>query len=146
MKKYNGRFIITIVLIVSLLTGCGKTIDIPVLLEPVEMKYEGRKVTQKDIYDIEVYQGVVTPGMESIYFEEESVLKQVYTSIGKEMKRGEVIAVRDDRELYTQYEDLNAEIQYLEQLYSLQNRLAEIENELAMMDAKDLQNSVVAMQ
>ena len=99
MKKYNGRFIITTVLIVSLLTGCGKTIDIPVLLEPVEMKYEGRKVTQKDIYDIEVYQGVVTPGMESIYFEEESVLKQVYTSIGKEMKRGEAIAVRDDREL-----------------------------------------------
>ena len=45
MKKYKGRFIITIVLIVSLLTGCGKTIDITVLREQVAVTYEVRQLT-----------------------------------------------------------------------------------------------------
>lgn len=140
MKRYLALGAISFALIS--LTGCGKQVmNVPELLEPVDVKVDMAEAVIGDVSKIIMYSGEVVPYVESVGFASDGSLDQIQVMVGDTVQCGDVLAVLDTEQLLEQMEVLKEEIQHMEQLGAFSDRQLELDLEIANIELLNLQEN-----
>ena len=119
-RKWIRRFAAALCASAVLIPACAE--EIPQLLEPAGVTLATARVYKGDLSKTTVYDGSVTPRVESVYFTVEGEIAQVCVTIGQQVKQGEVLM------------ELNQERQ-TERCAQLEDQIAALETEMEYDDA-----------
>ena len=139
MKKLHMRFIVGILLLATIITGCGTKIpDAPALLEPLAANESFRPVEYGDIglnaKLSGVAMGVVSPEEYCHFFLTTVRISEMSVSVGDYVSEGDVLAVADIEWVQKMIDDANRQLANLtscheaeENIYSLTRKKLEYE-------------------
>lgn len=149
MKKLHMRFIVGILLLATIITGCGTKIpDAPALLEPLAANESFRPVEYGDIgLNVKlsgVVMGMVSPEEYCHFFLTTVQISEISVSVGDYVSEGDVLAVADIEWVQKMIDDLNLQLANLtncheaeENIYSLTRKKLEYER-LAFAEKGDI--------
>lgn len=149
MKKLHMRFIVSIVLLATIITGCGTKIpDAPALLEPLAANESFRPVEYGDIglnaKLSGVVMGMVSPEEYCHFFLTTVELSEISVSVGDYVSEGDVLAIADIESVRKMIDDANRQLANLtscheaeENIYSLTRKKMEYER-LAFAERGDI--------
>lgn len=130
------------VCIIIFLSGCAaEEVEIPKLLEPVGIKLDFAVATRSEIYNVFVYDAIIAPTIDELYFTIDGVIETFDAALGQPVQAGEVIATLDQSDLREQIASLNASIEFVEKTLEYQTAIDEAgirikELELAKLKAE----------
>lgn len=129
--------IICSTLILVSMTGCGGNEDSGIeetieLLDPVGVAAEYEYVTERDMYQVDVYSSSVNPIVTEYAFSKEQVFKSYGAIPGQEVDAGETLVYSQTKLLEKQIEDIDAQVDDLESNRKIE--VARLEKDLT--DAK----------
>ncbi len=149
MKKLHMRFIVGILLLATIITGCGTKIpDAPALLEPLAANESFRPVEYGDIgLNVKlsgVVMGMVSPEEYCHFFLTTVQISEISVSVGDYVSEGDVLAVADIESVRNMIDDANRQLANLtscheaeENIYSLTRKKLEYER-LAFAERGDI--------
>lgn len=149
MKKLHMRFIVGILLLATIITGCGTKIpDAPALLEPLAANESFRPVEYGDIglnaKLSGVVMGVVSPEEYCHFFLTTVQISEMSVGVGDYVSEGDVLAVADIESVRKMIDDANRQLANLtscheaeENIYSLTRQKLEYER-LAFAESGDI--------
>lgn len=149
MKKLHMRFIVGILLLATIITGCGTKIpDAPALLEPLAANESFRPVEYGDIgLNVKlsgIVMGMVSPEEYCHFFLTTVQISEISVSVGDYVSEGDVLAVADIEWVQKMIDDLNLQLANLtscheaeENIYSLTRKKLEYER-LAFAERGDI--------
>lgn len=149
MKKVHMRFIAGILLLATVITGCGRKIpDAPPLLEPLAANESFRPVEYGDIglnaRLSGVVMGTVSPEEYCHFFLTTVQISEISVSVGDYVSEGDVLAVADIEWVQKMIDDANRQLANLtscheveENVYSLTRKKLEYER-LAFAERGDI--------
>ena len=111
---------LSIIMIVCLLSGCSRhgASNIPVLLEPVDLRYDTAVAYRGDLYDTAYYDGWLVPEVEYAAFEKNGILSEIVVSIGDSIEQGEILAYLTDDGLEDRMNVLESDMEKLQKDYT----------------------------
>lgn len=129
MKVKNFKKSIAIILVAVTLVGCKKD-DIPELIEPSEIPIDYVQVVKKDLSDLTIFSGAVTPEVTTIAFEADGKLADVNKFVGDTVKKNEVLGNMDTEDIQKQITAINGDITYANQMKDYEIALTGMEIEM----------------
>lgn len=135
----KGRKILSLVLLLLFfLSGC-KANDkeaFPALKKPVEQEMETAIVSRGDIFELKTYDAKVYPDLKLVYPEKDGAMKEVTVYIGQEVKKGDVLAYLDDKEISDKIEQLEESIEDARVNNNFNNRHQELDIQIQELNIK----------
>lgn len=145
MKKYLS-FAITAFLFVGL-AGCNdKNMEVPELMEPVDVKRDTAEVKRGEISKVTTYSGEVVPYVEELYFSEGGCLDGIYVAVGDMVQQGQLLASIDQGEVLERAETLEKEISEIVRQGEYSDRQADADIRIAREELAILQESEAGAQ
>ncbi len=142
-KLHKGHIVGSVALMMLLFVGCGTEKEVaPETVKQVTVNNsnplttkQSVQVTQGDVVQRELYDGVVTPYIEELYFVEDGTFLEYCVALGDVVEEGDIIARTDTEELQKQVDSLQEQIdnltsQYEYSMQTLQNREAILQYEM----------------
>ena len=125
-----------------LLGGCAKeTAEAPELLEPAGVELDFAVAQRMDLGTVRQWDYSVVPYTEDLFFTLDGTIEGVYTHLGADVKKGDVLLTLDESALLEEEERLAGEIAYQAQLDAYDDRIAQIDIELGRLALADLRAS-----
>lgn len=143
MKLLKRISVLIAIFALVAVSGCGSktTYDVPELLEPAGMEMDNVIVSKGEIFNSITCEGLVLPQVHALSFEASGILKEVYVSIGSEVKAGDVIA-RLDADLYeSALASAKSGLEYSTQVWTLSEKMAAAQIDIAGLELEELKNS-----
>ncbi|MCI8543569.1 MAG: biotin/lipoyl-binding protein [Lachnospiraceae bacterium] len=133
--------LVTVLLLAAGLTGCtvenifstekSISMEVPDLLEPVDVKLDMAVAQKEDIYQLSIYSGEVVPYTEELHFTVDGYLESVNVIMGDMVQEGDVLAVLSEEQVAEQIENLEKEIDNLLTMGEFSDRQASLDLEIA---------------
>lgn len=120
-------------------TGCGReaqSVEVPELLEPVDMAVDMTYAERRDVYQVTTWESAVLPYLEELSFAATGELKEIKVFIGDEVHEGDVLAELKNTG-NDSYTALLEKLQAMQESNQESNRLAEINIEIAKLSGQD---------
>ena len=144
MKRKAALF--AVLLLAVGLTGCKEDIstgkelsmEVPELLEPVDVKMDMAVAQKGDIYQLSIYNGEVVPHTEELFFSVDGYLESVNVIMGDMVQEGDVLAVLSEEQAAEQIEGLEKEIENLRTMGEFSDRQAGADIEIAREELQDM--------
>lgn len=146
-KKENILLPVGVLLLALGMTGCGQAEgeeDAEVVIQQVVVSDSNplvadqvSQVTYGDVIKRDLYDGVVTPYVEELYFAESGTFLEYTVAMGDTVEKGDIIARTDVSSVKQQVENLEEQIasltdQYEYQMATLKNKEAILNEEMAI--------------
>lgn len=139
MKK-QLRMMALILSGVLFLGGCQAN-TAPELLEPVGVNVDTAVVTREKMYQLDSFNSSVVPFVQEVYFDCSGTLSQSMVSLGKKVKKGEVLATLDTEELEKQIQSVKEQMAFNEKNDAYTRKQLEIGVEIARLRLQQLKSS-----
>lgn len=113
-----------------LLVGCNhkdsvSTMQVPELLEPVNVSMDTQVVTRGEIYELTFYEAEVIPYMEELSFGVGGTVTNVHVQIGDSVTKGQVLAEIENSYFASQLESLNEQLVNMKEANDYNNIMLE---------------------
>lgn len=125
---------------VLFLGGCQAS-TAPELLEPVGVNVDTAVVTREKMYQLDSFNSSVVPFVQEVYFDCGGTLSQSVVSLGKKVKKGEVLATLDTEELEKQIQSVKEQIAFNKKNDAYTREQLEISVEIARLRLQQLKSS-----
>ena len=129
-----------LILALLLLSGCAKQVKqtAPELLTPVGVSMDTAIAVKRDLCKQQRYTGSISCESEEVWFTTDGELKSMLVTYGDEVKKGDVVALLEDKELNEQIEDLEQQIAYQKQVDEYTNTQLDLQRELSQNTLNEL--------
>ena len=124
----------------TLLAGCQNSEgllaeDTPELLEPIDLQVDTYTVDRRDVYHVAAYETDVIPKLTELSFASAGLLEEFCYYIGDSVTEGTILARLEGSS--SQYDSLTAQYESLVESNAYNNRLTEIDIEIAKLRGED---------
>lgn len=116
-----------------LLTGCGKTENVPALIEQNDSAMVDYPVEVKELFTATYVEGYLREDMVKQFFKVSGDIEKVYVRIGDRVTKGQVLAKLDCR-------DMEEELELLKTIHQKQNELAKNQEKQFALQIEDEQS------
>ena len=107
-RKYITRCLSGILITTILLCGCGKTEEIPTLIEPVSNNQAFRPVERRTLGNPKILVGQIVPQEYCHFFKKSTIIKEFTCDIGQYVNEGDILAYADVEQLQDDLEEKKA--------------------------------------
>ncbi len=146
-KRNTFSGAMAMLLLSTALCGCSSTPgnavseEIPTLRDPQNVEITTVSVIRGDITNKTMYQCMVEPETENLFFEVDGKILEVYKGWGEQVKAGEVLAELDETELLesiaeTEEKLLELQEQFAEENLPTEEKIAELQEEWEKLQAR----------
>ena len=135
------KAIALLLLILFVLTGCGKTTqeEVPELLNPVGVHMDTVLATVDSVYKVSAYEGQIVPYVESMQFSVDGILEQVHVCVGDSVTEGQVLATISEERIREQMRSLESEMYYIRTQGSYVDQQTNTELRIAQLELERLE-------
>ena len=127
-----------LLLCAMLLSAASAEGDVPELLEPVGVKMDTAVACVGDLLDTVMVDAYVVPEVLELSFEIDGRIGQINTSIGREVKKGDVLVTLDHADLEKSAEQLRGDIEAAEKSAAYDEAINAIDIEMLELELAQL--------
>ena len=108
IRKYIIKYLSCFLIASILFCGCGKTEEVPELIDPASGVQAFRPVERRMIGDPKILIGQVTPKEYCHFFKKTMDIKEITCDIGQYVNEGDILAYADVEKLQEELEETKA--------------------------------------